>query len=192
MNAIQVIDIVLETIVKTDKSPLELTEGAIFETIIKTYPDLNREGFGKEFVRIIKRLKSDEYIIQKEFTYTINNNWGELESTETVVSFDITFDGALFYEQGGYAGELRRQNAESIRVATLAETQRVNANRMTYLTTILAVFAVLSVLIQSIKELHWVLSIQFWTAFLLFSSGILTGVCILLIVQEVSSQKRNK
>jgi hypothetical protein len=92
--------------------------------------------------------------------------------------YEITTKGALFWEIGGYQGAINRENAENTRVKALERFQKENANRMTYLTAILASFAFLSVFLQSLDKFHILFRIDIWLAFLLYLTGIISGIMI--------------
>lgn len=103
--------------------------------------------------------------------------------------YRIRYKGKVFLANGGYTGEFNRRNDENNRVEALERNQKVNANRMTYLTIILAAFAFLSVFLQCLEKFDVVFRIHIWVAFFVYLSGILTGITILLIVKEVLNRK---
>lgn len=99
-----------------------------------------------------------------------------------VTNFHITIQGILFYEAGGYSGQIKSKDSEKARLLALERNQTRNANRMTALTVILTVFTVLSVFITSLEKFHVVFRLDIWLSFFLFCSGILFGVLASIII----------
>jgi len=103
--------------------------------------------------------------------------------------YKTTFNGELFHQNGGYQGQLDRQNAESNRVVAVEKRQRVNERLMIYLTATLAFSSIAGLLVEMLKHWHWILSIELWTFFFVLLSGIIAGLIISLIIQHLRKRR---
>ena len=85
---------------------------------------------------ILEKLEKDGYIVSKPVKYQEMN--APFDEPKSHIGYSSTFEGAIFLEKNAYVGQEERHHAENIRVATLEKNQKTNANRMTYLTIVIA------------------------------------------------------
>ena len=107
---------------------------------------------GDELLRMLNKLIRDGFVHFEDIPAGYDDPF-----TKAPIKFrrySISFDGKLFIEQGGYTQQAIRRNAESIRVETLERFQKATADRMTYLTIILAAGALIAALYYLV-ELYW-------------------------------------
>lgn len=105
----------------------------------------NNALLSRDEINILNKLKQDKF-----------SDYIEKENGRKL--WYITFEGIMFLRRGGYSGQQIRRDAENIRVETLERNQRVNANRMIYLTIILAVGTSIAAWyygIEICKSYHW-------------------------------------
>lgn len=137
MNAYQKIDEVLKVF-------YENPDGLIYDELYKKIPHLIE--YADELMQILQKLKKDEYIFIQDVT--ASHDFFQINS------YFLSFDGKLFIESGGYTQAIINENAENKRVEALEHSQRATSNRMTYLTIILAVGALIAA-IYYLTELYW-------------------------------------
>ena len=189
MSPIEKIDSILTLLAQDAVLRPFAKEDEIFASYLNKHPETIESTFEGSVVKsILDKLTDDKHIKPVEFEI-----WSEHRGlSHTITKYTITFEGSLFHQQGGYQAQLNRQNAENNRVTELEKFQKANASRMTYLTTVLAVFSLISAFLMSLDKFHVIFRIDIWLAFFLFCSGILVGLCIWLILQHLSRQKNNK
>lgn len=148
--------------------------------VVYVFKNLNNDhSFYSNYNAIIDKLVEDGMLskIPEEF---IGGMYKRAE-------YNITFKGRFHFERGGYQGQTDRENSERTRVETLADNQKDNANRMTYLTAIV----VAGVIVQSIyyflelkKDGVSVLSIENFSQITVFLFGVIAGIIIYMLVLE--------
>lgn len=161
ISAYKQIDFVLSWIKENSDKKLLVTNDLLTQHVID-----NRTIIGIKRIRlyqIIDRLNKDGYII-------IRGNYKY---------YDITFDGVIFQ---GY--EIQYLDKVSL-------LERKNRREMYLIigSWMAGIGALLLVLIETLKHLGWILSINLMTAWFLFSLGICTGITALLIADKVLQQK---
>ena len=108
-----------------------------YEVII-TYC-LNEDGSkfeNNELVMILNKLQKDGYILHDKGTHPSTQKDRHL--------YYITFEGKVFYQQGGYGQQLINSASESIRAEIAEKTQKGNQLVLIWLTVILAVGALIA------------------------------------------------
>lgn len=143
-----------------EPTPIEVIDKVLhfFATkeIAKTYIpyDLILHSFKlytNDLIMILNKLKKDEYVCREEITNKLTK--------EVVNGYRITFEGLLFYNQGGYEQEMIRRNAESIRVEKLEISQQTLMAKLNVLTGWVAGGTIALVLVEILKMLndhfHW-------------------------------------
>ena len=115
---------------------------------------LNEDGRkfnNNELVMILNKLQKDGYILHDNGTHPYTQK-------ETPLYF-ITFEGKIFYQQGGYGQQIIRQNDENVRVLNLEISHETLMRKLNALTFWIATGTVGLVLIEAIKLLnehfHW-------------------------------------
>jgi len=114
---------------------------------------------------VIKKLAKDGYL---------DNRGGNHYSTN--------IEGRYFISNGGYVQKTIDDNVER-------RNQIRNNNLLIIGSWMAGIGALALVLIEIVKKLNWVLSINALTAWFLFSLGICTGMLILLIIDRVLQQR---
>ncbi len=148
-SATEVLDNVLMNFVSSSRF-IGVHKIQLFEHLKAFEPELI-DGILDE---VIAKLIEDKYIRHAYY----NNVIVDGKNIPNVPFYTLTFDGLFFLNNGGYAGEMKRENAENIRVETLEKSQKANANRMTYLTIVIAVGTAIAAwyyLIEVGKFYHW-------------------------------------
>ena len=103
--------------------------------------------------------------------------------------YSASENGRQFILNRGYTAEINRKSAENTRLENLENHQMRHQWYMSVLTLTLAVFAFLSVFLQSLEKFHAVFRIDVWSAFFLYLAGLVSGLIALLIAKEVLSRK---
>jgi len=140
--------------------------------IKQKYPTMHVEFLESYREQMIAKLVGDKYL-------SLNSG-----------TCKVTLKGLLFDKEGGYVGEHKRKNAENTRMLNLEEHQRTNQRDTTRLTLLLAIFALISIFIQSFDKFHVVFGIHFWTAIFIFLAGILTSTVVFLLSMEILYKKK--
>ena len=102
--------------------------------------------------KILNHLIKDEYL-----SITTHNVWKQIgigTSQVNEIRYHATFEGKVFNDLNGYAGNSIRRNAENIRLDKIEKNQRVHRVWMTWLTAILAVGTTLAAIYYCV-ELYW-------------------------------------
>lgn len=120
------------------------------EELLRSFELSDRWRKHEFFKRLIKKLVTDGYAQHKD---NREYNYDDLDDFQK--NTIITIEGYYFItEENGYTQIKINQTSENNRVATLESNQRANANRMTYLTIVLAVSA-LGTLVYYGVDLRW-------------------------------------
>ena len=141
LTPVQKLDAVLEVLSKEYPQIWEYSEPEIFVTVMHDFFEMDDRGaYGSEFKAIYKKLLKDGYIQNLR---------------ETAPYYSITFEGYYFLKyEGGYVGQLKRINAENIRLEKVERSQL----QLTSLTKVLAFAGLLAAayyLILIGKHFHW-------------------------------------
>ena len=188
----QILDDVLRAIeANTEDKPTDL------EILIK----MQFQGLSHRDVKVI----TDKLLSEKMIDCVIPNKnidgMDEQEFRKGKEYHFITFDGLMLLQENGYVGRITRQNDGNKRVAALEDNQTANANRLTYLTAILAFGTLLPVGIEGVKMgrshlkggMGWVFSIQLMTflfvALLALTAGIALGVVLSLTIKHLLKRR---
>jgi hypothetical protein len=84
--------------------------GRTAEAILKEYPELQTKEFILDYERILNKLLKDGYLLFED-KYAADNLPGFPELHD--IQYSISFEGKLFYEQGGYETESNRKTISS-------------------------------------------------------------------------------
>jgi hypothetical protein len=147
VTPIQRIDAVLDLLANDSMLKPFATDDDILAALLTKYPQLKEnEGQTSELLRMLEKLQKDGYAdVRKSFTEFVGHKF------ENPYTYFITFEGALFHQQGGYQGQLNRQNVEKIRADKLAYDNRANQKNTVLLTFVLAVAAIIPALYYSLE-----------------------------------------
>lgn len=179
MKPIEKLDTILRLLVEDERLKPSATENTILKIMYPTQDIYSIKPI--DILKALEHLQNDGYIQSKTFEEYVEEMGENLYYTK----YKTTFKGELFYEQGGYNRQLEKEtNINRIR----------NLERI--LLTIGTLLAGLYGLVEIVKAaLHWkpgngfLLSIELWTAGLLFSFGVITGLIIWLIAQHLLRPK---
>lgn len=108
MTRYRKIDEVLIWLALPDNLGVERNQMDILNALIKKYPSLNTgKLFTDDLIKIINKLHRDGYITA-ELRHTVNAHTMPSEYDEYV--YELTFEGVLFIENGGYDKQLEKEN----------------------------------------------------------------------------------
>jgi hypothetical protein len=100
-----------------------------------------------ELTMILNKLVKDDCVARE----TITN----AKSLEKSIDYRITFEGLLFYQQGGYEQELIRHRAENTRLDNIESSQRQFRRTQNVLLTLVAVGTLVAALYYSVELLNY-------------------------------------
>lgn len=190
MDAIDRIDAVLMLISTNPSLKTNARDIDIFEEYLKAYPEVSKDTYeGSRMTAMLDKLVKDGYISKKD--RPVYTDDGKILGTSK--QYAITFEGDIFCAQGGYEGQIARQNAESIRVANVEKRQKANERRMTYLTVILAVsafFAIPYYLTEMLKTSNILWTVSFLAGIFVTLSVVITLLIIWLVISEIRQLKK--
>jgi|GEM_PF-5609981 len=174
LDLVKQLDFILEYFIELPNS-----KGAIptFETIINYINGLSDDKFKLD----VAQVKQDLLIILQELKdgKYLHEDICVIRDVAVWSSYKITFKGRLFYQKGGYQGEILRNNQQNERAKKIQNLQ--------YILAVGVSTPFLWYLIDLIKM--WVntsADYEFsYPHFLIYLSGICTGILGLLITQKV-------
>lgn len=104
----------------------------------------------------------------------------------------ITWKGTLFNNDGGYVEQYNRQNAEKTRLDKVEHATMINRRLTLWLTIVIAVGNIFSSMyyIQETKRLNWLYSFNVMVCLEVFLFGLMGGLMLYLIKEEIASRKR--
>lgn len=152
LTPIQKLDEVLKIIAPKDNNPATSVYESNIISILKTsfdVTDAHAIEISNQMPQILEKLIKDGYIVL-DTKRIEGENLGKIGKK----SYLITFEGEVFNEEGGYKQKYINENDENIRLETLERFQKVNAHRMTCLTIVLVVSALVAA-IYYLTELYW-------------------------------------
>lgn len=119
LSSIQKLDYVLEffaVAIKDHKVRVENLHEAMLE---KGYDKVSVN----ELPRIVKRLTGDKYVLLdgNEVTHTLGQYSSTYPQNQT---YSLAFEGELFYQEGGYQGDINKRNSESARLETALKIEK--------------------------------------------------------------------
>lgn len=120
----------------------------------------------------------------------------DFEDTKYDVSFqdgwfEITFEGLVFLEQGGYAEQAVTASFEKNRMKRMEKIQRDQASVLVVATSVATVASLSLVVFEAVKYWHLFSVLNLLTAlFLLLSCGAIGAVAILLMLELRSRIRR--
>lgn len=138
LSIVESLDIVLKEI--SENSPPGLKDFEIVRNMTAKAYNMFFEGQWANIELIIEKLLADKYIEQKSVIS---------EQNTSIDIYSITFEGRLFLEQNGYAG----QKLDKERLTTMAVRQHEIYVKVYWLTVVLAFATAVAALYYSIEIL---------------------------------------
>jgi hypothetical protein len=161
ITPIQLLDEVLTFICVKPIAKGNIEQGKLITELKKVIPLIDIEDdFASQILRVFDKLEKENYIICEQRNVRYNDLSGE-GATRLEYCYRVTFDGKLFFEQGGYSKKYAHDESERNRLTALEssqleynEAQRKQAATLNKLTFWVAVGTLLAA-VYYMTELYW-------------------------------------
>lgn len=174
VNQLKRLDWILEFMANHSIYPIFIEDA--WKQICTIYPTIHVEYLEAYREQMFDKLSNDGYIAEERFGYK------------------LTWKGAVFYEDGGYQGELSRRNEEHNRVIKSDRLTRINQKTIVALTFVLVLINVFPCIyyIQETKSYTLIHSFDAMVSLWIFLFGIIAGLIIYQLIQHQLEQRKSK